>query len=170
MMPLLRMAMPRGARGLTVDTVEVGRKVGRCRLYLFGIVPFDHDDLMLAELEPGRRFLERSTMASMRTWEHERTLTADGARRTLVHDRVRFEPRGPIAAVPGLPGLLERVLGRSSRTGTESCDGTSRTEDRARAALPFIDVGPCNDKEGPDRDGRGLLVCAHRDSNPGPSD
>jgi ligand-binding SRPBCC domain-containing protein len=112
MMPLLRMAMPRGRRGLTVDTVEVGRKVGRCRLYLFGIVPFDHDDLMLAELEPGHRFLERSTMASMRTWEHERTLTADGARRTLVHDRVRFEPRGPIAAVPGLPGLLERVIGR----------------------------------------------------------
>ncbi|MET4613787.1 ligand-binding SRPBCC domain-containing protein [Rhodococcus sp. PvR044] len=111
MMPLLRMAMPRGARGLTVDTVEVGRKVGRCRLYLFGIVPFDHDDLMLAELEPGHRFLERSTMASMRTWEHERTLTAEGARATLVHDRVRFEPRGPIAAVPGLPGLLERVIG-----------------------------------------------------------
>ncbi|MGW6379441.1 hypothetical protein ACWFRB_25580 [Rhodococcus sp. NPDC055112] len=112
MMPLLRMAMPRGARGLTVDTVEVGRKVGRCRLYLFGIVPFDHDDLMLADLEPGHRFLERSTMASMRTWEHERTLTAEGARRTLVRDRVRFEPRGPIAAVPGLPRLLERVLGR----------------------------------------------------------
>ena len=51
-------------------------------------------------------------MASMRTWEHERTLTADGARRTLVHDRVRFEPRGPITAIPGLSGLLGRVLAR----------------------------------------------------------
>ncbi|SEM24891.1 hypothetical protein [Rhodococcus maanshanensis] len=112
MMPLLRMAMPRGARGLTVDTVQVGRKVGRCRLYLFGIVPFDHDDLMLAELEPGHRFFERSTMASMRAWEHERSLTADGAHRTLLHDRVSFEPRGPIAAIPGLPWLLERVIAR----------------------------------------------------------
>lgn len=58
------------------------------------------------ELESGRRFLERSTMLSMRCWEHERTLTpvAGGTR---VHDRVTFRPRLPI---PGLAALLERVV------------------------------------------------------------
>ncbi|MFC7450911.1 hypothetical protein [Rhodococcus daqingensis] len=110
MMPVMRMAMPRGVRGLTVDTVPVGRRIGRCRLFLFGVVPFDHDDLLIAELEPGHRFHERSTMASMRVWEHERTLTAEAGRRTLVRDRVRFEPRRPLVAVPGLPWLLERGL------------------------------------------------------------
>lgn len=102
--------MPRGKRELAVDTVEVGRPVGRCWLFLLGFVPFDYDDLLLAELEPGYRFRERSTMASMRVWEHERTLTPDGARRTRVHDRVSFEPRALIAAIPGLPGLLERSI------------------------------------------------------------
>ncbi|SDE11920.1 hypothetical protein [Rhodococcus tukisamuensis] len=110
MMPVMRMATPRGRRGLTVDTVEVGREVGRCWLFLFGLLPFDYDDLTVAELDPGHRFHERSTMGSMRRWEHERTLTSDGPSRTRVHDRVTFEPRRPLAAVPGMGGLLARGI------------------------------------------------------------
>jgi ligand-binding SRPBCC domain-containing protein len=106
MRPWMTMSMPRGARGVTVETVRLGHPVGRAWLRLFGLIPFDFDDLTIVELEPGRRFLERSTMLSMRRWEHERTLTpvAGGTR---VHDRVTLEPRLPI---PGLAGLLARVV------------------------------------------------------------
>lgn len=106
MRPWLTMSMPRAARGLTVETVPVGRPVGRAWLRLFGLVPFDFDHLTIAELEPGHRFLETSTMLSMRRWEHERTLTpVDGG--TRVHDRVVLEPRLP---VPGLSALLALVV------------------------------------------------------------
>ena len=107
MRPWLTMTMPRSAVGLTVEDVPLGRPVGRAWLRLFGVVPVDFDHLMIAELEPGRRFLERSTMLSMRSWEHERTVTpyAGGTR---VHDRVTFQPRLP---VPGLAALLSRAVG-----------------------------------------------------------
>lgn len=106
MRPWMTMTMPRAASGLTVETVPLGRPVGRAWLRLFGLVPFDFDHLTIVELEAGRRFLERSTMLSMRRWEHERTLTpvAGGTR---VHDRVALQPRVPI---PGLAGLLARVV------------------------------------------------------------
>lgn len=60
------MSIPRGAGDLTIDALDVGRPIGRSWLRLFGVLPFDYDDLCLAELEPGRRFREESTMASMR--------------------------------------------------------------------------------------------------------
>lgn len=106
MRPWMTMTMPRGAVGLTVDTVPLGRPLGRAWLRLFGLVPFDFDHLTIVELEPGRRFLERSTMLSMRLWEHERTVipVAGGTR---VHDRVAFDPRLPI---PGLAAVLARVV------------------------------------------------------------
>jgi ligand-binding SRPBCC domain-containing protein len=106
MRPWLTMTMPRGARGLTVETLPLGRPLGRAWLRLFGLIPFDFDHLTIVELDSGRRFLEQSTMLSMRRWEHERTLTpvAGGTR---VHDRVTLEPRLPI---PGLALLLGRVV------------------------------------------------------------
>ncbi|MCW2816507.1 MAG: hypothetical protein JWN84_3962 [Nocardioides sp.] len=107
MRPWMTMTMPRRAAGLTVETIPLGQPVGRAWLRLLGVVPFDFDHLTLVEVEPGVRFLERSTMASMRSWEHERTLTpvAGG---TEVHDRVAFRTRLP---VPGLGSLLARVVG-----------------------------------------------------------
>ncbi len=62
--PWMTMSMPRGAKDLTVDTVPVGIPVGRCWMRLFGVLPFDYDDLMIAELRPGRGFDEQSTMLS----------------------------------------------------------------------------------------------------------
>jgi ligand-binding SRPBCC domain-containing protein len=69
------------------------------------MVPIDFDDITLAEIEVGRRFLERSTMLSHRLWEHERTIEpiAEGC---VVTDRVRFALR------LGAPSSLSRpVLG-----------------------------------------------------------
>lgn len=43
-------------------------------------------------------------MLSQRLWEHERSVAADGDRRCVLADRVRFEPRLPV------PGTLVRPL------------------------------------------------------------
>jgi len=43
-------------------------------------VPIDYDDLTFIELEPVRRFLERSPMLSQREWQHERVIEAAGGR------------------------------------------------------------------------------------------
>jgi ligand-binding SRPBCC domain-containing protein len=104
--PWMTMTLPRRASGLTVETIPLGRPIGRAWLRLFGLIPFDFDHLTVVELETGARFLERSTMVSMRRWEHERTLTpVPGG--TQVHDRVTLQPRLP---VPGLGVLLARVV------------------------------------------------------------
>ena len=94
--PWLTMSMPRGRQDLTVDTIPVGSPVGRCWMRLFGVLPFDYDELMLAELWPGRGFHEESTMVSMRLWRHERTLDPDSGGKTLVRDRLTFELRTPL--------------------------------------------------------------------------
>jgi ligand-binding SRPBCC domain-containing protein len=105
MRPWMTMTMPRD--DLAVDTVRLGEPVGRAWLRLFGVVPFDFDDLVVTELEPGRRFLEESSMGSMRRWVHERTVEA-AAHGTAVTDRVTFAPRAPLVV---LGPLLQRVVG-----------------------------------------------------------
>lgn len=106
MRPWMTMSMPRRSRSLTIDTVPVGVPLGRAWLRLLGVVPFDYDHLTIVAISPGTSFHERSTMLSMRSWEHERTLTSvDGA--TEVHDRVTFRPRLPL---PGLGAVLARVV------------------------------------------------------------
>jgi hypothetical protein len=89
--PFFRMTAPRGLT-LDVATVPLGQRWFRSWILLFGVLPVDYDDLTLLRLEPGRGFLERSSMLSQRVWEHERTLEAvDGG--TRVTDRIAFEPR-----------------------------------------------------------------------------
>jgi hypothetical protein len=56
----------------------------------------------LVELEPGRRFLERSPMLSMAFWQHER-IVAPTPRGAEVVDNLTFRPRG----------LLPRALVRA---------------------------------------------------------
>ena len=94
--PWMTMSMPRGKKLLTVDNVPVGSPVGRCWMRLFGVLPFDYDDLMIAELWPGRGFHEESTMLSMRLWRHERTLVPDRETKTVVRLRLTFELRAPL--------------------------------------------------------------------------
>lgn len=89
--PLLRMTFPRGATDLATDW-QPGRRLFRSWILLGGVVPVEFDDLAIAELEPGRRFLERSRLLSQRVWEHERTVEpAPGGSRLT--DRIRFAPR-----------------------------------------------------------------------------
>jgi ligand-binding SRPBCC domain-containing protein len=109
--PLLRMTMPRELRGKAIDEVEVGVPLGRAWILLFGVIPVDYDDLSLAELEPGRRFLERSSLASMRRWQHERIVepAGDGC---LVIDRLAFELRRPLAWLPGSHRLAAATVSR----------------------------------------------------------
>jgi ligand-binding SRPBCC domain-containing protein len=109
--PLLRMTMPRGLRGKSIDEVEAGVPLGRSWILLFGVIPIDYDDLRLVELEAGRRFLERSKMGSMRVWQHERIVepTPGGCR---VTDRLAFELRGGLAWIPGSRRLASAIVGR----------------------------------------------------------
>jgi hypothetical protein len=101
--PLLRMTVPRGLDSLDLHGLEPG-PLGRSWLLLFGLIPVDYDDIGLARIEPGRGFLERSTMLSMRLWEHERTIEAGEGGGATIADRLAWEPRLP------LPGRLLRPL------------------------------------------------------------
>jgi ligand-binding SRPBCC domain-containing protein len=89
-------------RALPVDAFEPGRRLCRSWLLLLCVLPVDWSDLTLVELEPGRRFLERSPMFSMAFWQHER-IVAPSAQGTTVVDQLMFHPR-----------LLPRVLARAS--------------------------------------------------------
>ena len=117
--PWIKMTMPRGLRGRDIDDLEVPAHPGRSWLLLLGAIPFDYDDLGIEEIGPGHRFLERSTMLSMRTWEHERTVTPSGSGACRVRDRVAFDLRAPLAWVPGAGrvarALIARVFARRHR-------------------------------------------------------
>lgn len=102
--------MPRGLRDRTIDDVRVGEPAGRSWILLFGLIPVDYDDLRLAELEPGRRFLERSSMCMLRVWEHERIVEPLDEGSSRVTDRLAFELRGPLARVPGSARLARALV------------------------------------------------------------
>jgi ligand-binding SRPBCC domain-containing protein len=93
--PLLKMTVPRGAAELNIVTAPLNVPIGRSWLLLGGILPVDYDHLTLTERGPGLRFQERSTMASLKRWNHERTVVPDGEGRCRVTDRLEFEPRVP---------------------------------------------------------------------------
>jgi len=110
--PWLRMTMPPGLRGATIDDVAVGVPLGRSWLLALRVLPVDYDDLCLAELEPGTRFLERSSMLSMSLWQHERVVESLGGDTAQVTDRVRFELRSLPGAIPGAARLAKWVVRR----------------------------------------------------------
>lgn len=102
MRPWIRMTLPDGIESLDPANVRLGQPLGRSWLLLFGLIPFDYDDICIVRLEPNRGFLERSRMLSQRSWEHERTLEpAPGGCR--ITDRVAWEPRGPVPARRAAP-------------------------------------------------------------------
>jgi len=103
--PLFRMTAPAQVRRDGLAAVQVGRRVCRSWVLLFGLLPVDYDDITLVRLDPPKGFLERSPMLSQRAWEHERTLEAE-AKYCRLTDRVRYEPRLP------LPDALLRGLYR----------------------------------------------------------
>ena len=63
--PLLRMTFPPDTRDLTAS-FQPGERLFRSWLLLFGVLPVEFDDVVFVELEPGRRFLERSSLFTQR--------------------------------------------------------------------------------------------------------
>jgi hypothetical protein len=109
--PLLRMTMPRRLRGKAIDEIQVGEPLGRSLILLGGLLPVDYDDLCLAELEPGRRFLERSRTLAFAVWQHERIVEPDGEAVCRVTDRLSFELRSALAWIPGMAWLARTIVG-----------------------------------------------------------
>jgi ligand-binding SRPBCC domain-containing protein len=108
--PILRMTMPPGLKGKTIDAVEVGVELGRSWILLGRVLPVDYDDLKLVELEPGRRFLERSRTLTFSLWQHERVIEGEG-KGCRVTDRLGFELKRGVAWVPGAAALGRAVVG-----------------------------------------------------------
>ena len=111
LMPVLRMTVPRGLRRLGTADITGGERLGKSWLLAFGLIPFDYDDIFVAEIQPGHRFLETSTMLSMRAWRHERVLE-DWGEDCSVTDDVSFELRTPLALIPGLNHLVGEFVRR----------------------------------------------------------
>ena len=90
--PLARMTYPPGLRRLEPGQVVPGGRLFRSWILAFGFIPIDYDDLVLDQIEPPRRFLERSSMLTQKTWTHERIIepVPGGSR---ISDHVHFEPR-----------------------------------------------------------------------------
>ena len=94
--PLLRMTFPDGAHDFS-EAWRPGVRLFRSWILLFGFLPVDYDDLTLVEVEPGKRFLERSSMATQHLWQHERTLIPVHGQ-TVLRDRIAFEAKIPALA------------------------------------------------------------------------
>ncbi len=98
------MTAPREFRTLDPASFPIGRRAFRSWVLLLGVIPVDYDDLTLVSLDPGRGFLERSSTASLREWQHAREISAvEGG--TLVVDRLRLTPRRGVPAA-----LADRVV------------------------------------------------------------
>lgn len=110
--PIMRMTVPRGMRGATLADLSPGVPAGRSWLLLGGLIPVDFDDLCLAEIEPPRRFLERSRMASIERWEHERVVEPLPAGGCTVTDTLGFVLRSPLRMVPGAAALTAAIITR----------------------------------------------------------
>lgn len=107
--PWIRMTVPRGWHDRSIADVEPGTCLGRSWILLFGVIPFDADDLTLAEVGD-RRFVERSPLLSAASWEHARTVTPTPTGCRLA-DRLTFEPRAVVARIPGGARLHAAVVG-----------------------------------------------------------
>lgn len=100
--PLLRMTHPPGQSVLD-DNLPLNRPLFRSWLLLFGVLPVDYDHIGFAAIVPGEGFSERSRMASLEVWHHDRRL-APVPGGCAVTDTLSFVPR-----VPGT-GRLAAVL------------------------------------------------------------
>jgi ligand-binding SRPBCC domain-containing protein len=97
--PWMRMTTPREFKSGLPDNLDLPARLGRSWVLVFGFLPFERDDIFVAELEPNRRFRERSTMLSMNLWGHERLVDREGEG-TRVTDRITFELRWPLRRLP----------------------------------------------------------------------
>jgi ligand-binding SRPBCC domain-containing protein len=108
--PWMRMTIPRAFRDASIADLEAPVTLGRSWILAFGVVPFDWDDLHLAEIGD-RSFSERSTMLSASWWHHDRRVEADDGG-SVVRDELAFELRRPLRWVPGSSRLHRAVVAR----------------------------------------------------------
>jgi hypothetical protein len=106
--PLFRMTAPRSLREHGLADVELGKRICRSWVLLLGVLPIDYDDITLVRLDPPNGFLERSSMLSQRSWQHERTLE-QLPQGCLLTDSIRYQPRLPIPDI-ALRTLYRRVF------------------------------------------------------------
>ena len=91
--PILRMTCPDMSMRISKELVNVHQKpLFRSWLLLFGILPIEYDDINLKSVLEGQSFSERSEMALMSEWHHDRFLETDAAG-TVVTDNLAFSPR-----------------------------------------------------------------------------
>lgn len=117
--PFFRMTFPAYARDLAAADVVLGRRLFRSWILLFGVLPVDWDDVTLVRITPGVGFREESTMASQRSWVHERVLkdVPGGCR---VTDRIAFTPRLPWLA-PVYRAVFLRLFRHRHRRLARAC-------------------------------------------------
>ncbi|UAL31475.1 hypothetical protein K8W59_08560 [Nocardioides rotundus] len=107
--PLLTMRMPAHATWARLADVPVGEPAGRCSVRLFGVLPVDYDELMLAEVTPGERFREESSTRTTRLWGHERTLTPT-PEGTWITDRLLLDVRPGLRATRAIHRRIATAL------------------------------------------------------------
>ena len=107
--PWIRMTVPAGWVQTSIADIEPGTHLGKSWLLFLGVVPFDCDDMTIAEID-GRRFLERSRLLSASFWQHEREVVSTEAG-SIVRDTVTFESRQVLRWVPGGCRIHAAILG-----------------------------------------------------------
>src|SRR3954452_11632476 len=109
--PWLRMTVPGG--DFDLNSVEIGKPIGRSWVLFLGLIPIDYDEINLDRIDEGRGFVERSRMLSQRAWEHIRTIrpVEDGS---IVTDAVAWEPRLPVPGAAMRP-LFRAIFGHRHR-------------------------------------------------------
>lgn len=94
MWPFFRMTVPAHIQSLTDLEITPGVRMFRSHVLLLGVLPVDYSDMTLLEITPGQGFVEKSPMASMHSWRHERRIlptTVEGTVKLV--DELTFQPR-----------------------------------------------------------------------------
>ena len=92
MMPYFKMTAPKGIKTINDVKIELGKRLFRSHIYLFGFLPYGHDDMTLIEYKEGKGFIEQSPMSSMELWRHQRALERVELG-TMITDTLTFKPR-----------------------------------------------------------------------------
>jgi ligand-binding SRPBCC domain-containing protein len=104
-MPIFALTAPRGMRSIAEVQVVPGQRLFRSYLLYGGLLPLDYIDLTVIELTPGHGFTERSPMASLKLWQHQRQILDAPGGAVRVVDTLTFLPRF-------LPGLTRWFVSR----------------------------------------------------------